>query len=172
MAGSNFVTSSMIGVDLQNQSSTQLFALNTKVLGANDSEWHYVIATAALVTGQFVQINLNGTANILSTAILQGLGVDGTTGNLDIGVAQFPVSGGAYAFVAKKGSNMFLRCSGTVPPGALGFQDSGTLSTSLLATDGMTALGVMIYASASTAGVSVTSGLLAYPRPRLAIPAL
>lgn len=172
MAGSNFSTSSVLGVDLQNASTTQLFALNTKVLGTNDSEWHYVIATATLATGQFVVILSAGTAVIASTALLGGAGPDGTTGNLDIGCAQFPISAGQYGFVAKKGNNMFLRCSGTVPPGNVAFENSGTLVSSLIAGDGLTALGCMIYASASTAGVSVTSGLLTYPRPRLAQPVL
>lgn len=172
MAGSNFTTSSVLGVDLNNASTTQLFALNTKVIGSGDSEWHYVIATALLATGQFVQISNNGTANILTTAILNGAGVDGTTGMLDIGVAQFQVAAGSYAFVAKKGQNMYLRCSGTVPPGGLGFEASGTLVTSLLVAVGLTALGVTVYASASTAGVSVTSGMLTYPRALTTVPPL
>lgn len=172
MAGSNYATSSMIGVDLQNASTTQLFALNTKVLGTNDSEWHYVIATATLATGQFVVILANGTAAISTTSILEGAGADGTTGMLDIGCAQFPISAGQYGFVAKKGNNMYMRCSGTVPPGPVSIVESGTLVSSLISDDGMTAAGVMIYASASTAGVSVTSGMLAYPRPRLAVPLL
>ena len=172
MAGSNFATSSMLGTDLQNASTTQLFALNTKVLGTNDSEWHYVIATATLATGQFVVIFANGTAAIATTAMLGGAGADGTTGMLDIGCAQFAVAAGSYAFVAKKGNNMYMRCSGTVPPGNVAFEASGTLVSSLIAGDGLTALGCMIYASASTAGVSVTSGMLAYPRPRLAQPVL
>ena len=113
-----YSTSSTLGVNLTAATTAPLFALNQKVLGTGDSEWHYVIATAALVTGQFVQINSAGTANILSTAILNGAGVDGTTGNLDRGVAQFAVAAGSYAFVAKKGQNMYIRCSGTCPPGA------------------------------------------------------
>jgi len=172
MAGNNFVSSSMLGVDLQNASTTQLFALNTKILGTNDSEWHYVLATAILATGQFVQIFANGTAAIITTAMWGGAGADGTTGMLDIGCAQFTVSAGQYAWVAKRGNNMFLRCSGTVPPGNVAFEASGTLVSSLLAGDGLTALGCMIYASASTAGVSVTSGMLSYPRARLAQPVL
>ena len=160
-----FATSSTIGVNLNSQDTTQLFALNTKVLGSNDSEWHYVIATQALATGQFCYIQFNGTADVLTTAFLGGLGVAGTTGNMDIGVAQYSISGGAYGWVLKKGNNSYLLCSGTCPNGVpLGFTPSGTLVTALLVGISLTAFGVMITTSASTGTASVATGLVAYPR--------
>ena len=160
-----FATSSTIGVNLNSQDTTQLFALNTKVLGSNDSEWHYVIATQALATGQFCYIQFAGTADVLSTAFLGGLGVLGTTGNMDIGVAQYSISGGAYGWVLKKGNNAYLLCSGTCPNGVnVGFTPSGTLVTSLNVGVSLTALGVMITTSASTGTASVATGLVTYPR--------
>ena len=161
-----FATSSTIGVNLNSQDTTQLFALNTKVLGSGNSEWHYVIATQQLVTGQFCYVQVNGTADVLATAMFVGLGVLGTTGQLDIGVAQYTISGGAYGWVLKKGNNAYVLCSGTCPVGVpVGFTGSGTLVTGGLVAVSMTALGLFINVSASTATQSVASGLVAYPRP-------
>ena len=160
-----FATSSTIGANLNSQDTTQLFALNTKVLGSNDSEWHYVIATQALATGQWCYIQFQGTADVLTTAFLGGAGVLGTTGNMDLGVAQYSISGGAYGWVLKRGSNAYLLCSGTCTPGVcLGWTPSGTLVTGLNVGISLTAFGVMITTSASTATASVATGLVAYPR--------
>ena len=41
------VTSSIIGVDLNNAGTTQLFALGTKVFGTDDSEWEYILASGS-----------------------------------------------------------------------------------------------------------------------------
>lgn len=161
-----FTTSSMIGADVNNSSSTALFALNTKVLGSGDSEWHYVVATQALVTGQFVYIQVNGTADVLATAMFVGLGVLGTTGQLDIGIAQTTFAAGAFGWVLKKGNNAQVLCSGTCPVGVpVGFTNSGTLVTGGLVAVSMTALGLFINVSASTGTQSVASALVTYPRP-------
>ena len=156
-----FTTSSQIGVDLNNASSTQLFTLNQSVLGSDDSLWQYVVATAALVTGQLVAIQPQGTAIPLSTGF-----VAASTGGLDIGVAQFPISSTQYGFVAKKGTNLYILCSGTVPPTTqVAFSaTSGALVTSLLAAVGNTAAGIYITTSASTAGLSCAIGIVTFPR--------
>lgn len=164
-----FSTSSMIGVDLTNASSTALLALNTKVMGSDNSEWSYVIAAAAatITTGQCVYVASQGTANLMTTAQ-----VAAATAGMDIGWAQFNIPAGQYGFVAKRGTNLYVVCSGTTPPNAsLAFSaTSGALVTSLLAAVGNTAAGIYITTSASTGTVSVTTAIVMWPRAVAGVP--
>ena len=156
------VTSSMIGVDLNNPSSTQLFALNTKVFGTQDSEWQYCIATGTLATGMFVQISQAGTAIALTTAIQNAATVP-----LDIGVAQYTVPQGQWAYIAKRGQSLYVACTGTIPQGvAVGLAPSsnGVLTTGGAAIAGSTMAGIFLYASASTATASIAQATLQWPR--------
>lgn len=167
-----FATSSMLGVDLNNASSTQLFALNTRVVGSDDSEWQYVYATAALTTGQIVNIFAGGTAIALTTAILGGAPTS-ATGPLDLGVVQFPISSTQYGFVAKSGSNLQVLVSGTCPIGlAAGYSFAaagGALITAGLAVSS-SALGFFPYTSGAsanggaTAGQSIMLAVVKFPR--------
>ncbi len=156
-----FVTSSQIGVDLNNASATQLFTLNNQVTGSDGSVWQYALSTAVLVTGQLVFIQPQGTAVPLSTG-----NIAASTAGLNIAVAQFAVSSSQYAFFAKQGTNLYLLCSGTVPPTTqLAFSaTSGALVTSLLAAVGNTAAGIYVTTSASTAGLSCAVGIVTFPR--------
>ena len=167
-----FVTSSMLGVDLNSANSTAQFALNTKVLGSGNSEWRYVFATAALTTGQIVNIFAGGTAIALSTAILGGAPTS-ATGPLDLGVVQFPISSSQYGFVAKSGTNLQVQVSGTCPIGlAAGYSFAaagGSLVTAGLAV-ASTAYGFFPYTSGAaanggaTAGTSIMLAVVQYPR--------
>ena len=65
-----FVSQSAIGVDFNNTSTTALFTLNDIKLGSGDSEWIYVKASGALLTGQMVTIAANGTAILANTTAL------------------------------------------------------------------------------------------------------
>lgn len=160
-----FVNSSVIGVDFNNPSSTALFGLGSEVLGSGGSEWTYVIATGTLVTGSVVSIFPAGTAYALTTSLLNGGDVAGTTGNLNLGVVQTLVPQGQYAWAARKGMNLLVLCSGTVPPTNVAFSaTAGALVTSLIAAVGMTAFGIFVTTSASTAGLSTATATLIFPR--------
>ena len=68
-------TSSLIGVDLTGAGgTTQLFALGTMATGDQASIWQYVLVTSTLVTGTVVNINSAGTAKVMMTAMLTGVG--------------------------------------------------------------------------------------------------
>lgn len=172
-----FVTSSMLGVDLNNASSTQLFALNTPCLGSDNSEWRYVYATAALTTGQIVNVFAGGTAIALTTAILGGAPTS-ATGPLDLAVVQFPISSTQYGFVAKRGNALQVLVSGTCPIGlAAGYSFAaagGALVTAGLAVSS-TAMGFYPYTSGAAANGGATAGqsimLAAVVFPRAAGPA-
>lgn len=162
-----FPISSILGASFTSSNTTALFALNQKALGSDNSEFQYVIATGTLVTGQCVYINTAGTAAALSTAQL----ASSVTGALDLGFAQFQMLQGEFGFVAKRGTNMYVLCSGTVPGGIdVGFAAEGVLVTSLLVGVSMTAAGIFVSTSASTAGRSTATAILTYPRPLVGHP--
>ena len=156
-----FATSSQIGVDLNNPSTTQLFTLNQEIFGSDGSIWQYGLSTAVLVTGQLVFIAPQGTAIPLSTG-----NIAASTAGLNIAAAQFAVSSTQYAFFAKQGTNLYLLCSGTVPPTtSLAFSaTSGALITAGLAAVGNTAAGIYITTSASTGTLSAAIGIMTFPR--------
>lgn len=174
-----FPTSSMLGVDLNSANSTAQFALNTKVLGNNNTEWQYVFATAALTTGQIVNVFAGGTAIAFTTAILAATPTS-NTGPLDLGVVQFPISSSQYGFVAKRGNALQVLVSGTCPPGnAAGYgfaPTAGALLTGGLVAVGQTAAGFFPYTSGAaanggaTAGLSIVLAVLTYPRPLVGVP--
>lgn len=160
-----FVTSSVLGVDLANASSTQLFTLGQKVLGSDDSEWTYVLASGSITTGQFVQIIGSGTAGVLLTSNLVYNSLA-----LDIGVAQFTISSASYGFVAKRGRNLYALVQGSSTPGgnSWAFATGGAITTSLAAAVGNSAAGVFMTTSANPAVAGnnvVVQGLtLVWPR--------
>src|SRR3990167_10131667 len=135
-----FVNSSVIGVDFNNPSSTALFALGSEVLGSQASEWTYVIATGTLTTGQIVSIFPAGTAYAFTTALLNGGGPAGTTGNLNLGAIQTLAAEGEYAWVARKGVDLYVVTTGTMSPGTnVGFSPSaGGICTAGLVPVGQT----------------------------------
>lgn len=166
-----FVTSSMIGVDFNNPSSTQLFALGTEALGSQGSEWTYVVATGTLVTGQIVSIFPAGTAYAFTTALLNGGDTAGTTGNLNLGAIQTLCPQGQFAWVCRKGLNMYVLTTGTVPPTFVGFSPTaGALITAGLVAVGQTAAGIFITTSASTGTAAVAQATLQFPRPLVGVP--
>ena len=163
----SFTTSSILGADLNNASTTQLFALNQRVTGDGNSEWHYVLATAALTTGQAVTILSAGTAIIAEAqSCLTAAGPDGTTGRLDIGFAQFDVAAGSYAFVCKGGEQLYVLCSGSCIPGtALGFANTGKIVPQVDAVAGATAAGIFITNTVAATSISaVGTALVKFPR--------
>jgi len=165
------VTSSMIGVDFNNPSSTALFGLGTECLGSQASEWTYCIATGTIVTGQIVSIFPLGTAYAVTTALIAGGDVAGTTGNLNFGAVQTLVPQGQYAWVARKGVGLYVATTGTVPPTYVGFAaNAGVLSTALAVAVGNTAAGIFITTSASTATLATALATLIFPRAIAGVP--
>ena len=167
-----FANSSMIGVDFNNPSSTALFGLGTEVLGNQGSEWTYCIATGTLSTGMIVSIFSAGTAYALTTALINGGDVVGTTGQLNFGTVQTLVPQGQFAWIARKGISLYVACTGTCTGGgALAFSPTaGVMWNAPAAGVGATSLGIFLTTSASTATLSVAVGTVAYPRAIAAVP--
>lgn len=166
--------SSMIGVDFNNPSSTALFGLGSETFGTGGSEWTYCIATGTLTTGQIVSIFSAGTAYAVTTALINGGDVSGTTGQLNFGAVQTLVPQGQYAWVARKGVSLYVACTGTCTGGGpLAFSPSaGVMQNAPAAGVGATSLGIFLTTSASTATLSVAVGTISYPRAIAAVPGM
>lgn len=151
-----YSTSSSIGVDLNNTSSSSLFTLGQKLFGSNNSEWTYVYATGALSTGMVVGIQSAGTALPLSIA-------SACSGAQSIGVANGAFSAGDYGWVATRGVGVTvaISASGTLAATLYIATTSGYLST----TGGSATLaGVELLAAGATATLTTTTAILTWPR--------
>ena len=158
-----YATSSVLGADLNNPQTTALFTLNQHILGSDGSEWVYCIATGTLASGSLVSIQNQGTAIAPSTAQLYA--PTGVAGGGELGVVQTIVPQGQYAWVAIKGQNLAIQCSGTLAPAAVMYAGGDTAGAISGTSGSCTLAGIYITTSASTAGLSVMArGTLTYPR--------
>lgn len=156
-----YVTSSVIGADLTQSSTTALFGLNSIVQGSDSSEWQYVKATGTITTGYLVTVGAEGTAIAATTANLlaPGAGV-----GYSLGVTQFTMLQGEFGFVAKRGHNMIVTCSGTLAPGSVVYL-AGTPGAFTGSAGSATLAGIYVTTSASTASLVLTArAILTYPR--------
>ena len=157
-----FQSGSAIGVDFNNTSTTALFTLQDIKFGSGDSEWVYVKASGALLTGQMVTIAANGTAILATTTAL--MATTGLSGANNLGFCQGQFADQDYGWVARRGVGMAVMCSGTAAPSAqlyLVTNSNGGLSTT--AGSG-TLAGILLQASASTASLVITTAILTWPR--------
>lgn len=161
-----FVNSSMIGVDYNNASSTALFALGTSSLGNNGSRWVYVVATGTLTTGMCVSVFPAGTAYALTTALLNGGDVVGTTGNLDLAFVQTVIPQGQFGWAARDGIALYVATTGTVTAGGnVAFAPTaGLIWNQPAAGVASSAFGIFVTTSASTATAATCIATVQYPR--------
>ena len=153
-------TSSMVGIDLNNASTTQLFALGTHVQGSNNSEWVYVQIGATLVTAyKAVAFNNAYTCGQASGAdILAGM---------QIGVAQTAMATSAFGWVAIRGA-MGVMTTNSATATAQGIYLAASGATTGVFSNFTSASGTMAGISfvsvAQTATMTVTGAILSWPR--------
>ena len=158
-----YATSSVLGVDFNNPSTTALFTLGQHVLGSDGIEAVYVIATGTLATGSLVSIQNQGTAVNPITAYLYA--PTGVAGGGALGVVQTLIPQGQYGWAMVKGQNLIIQTSGSLAPGAVVYGLSDTPGAFQAAASSGTLAGVYITTSGSTAGLIYTArGTLTYPR--------
>ncbi len=150
-------SSSMIGADFNNTSTTALFALNTKAFGTGNTEWTYVKATGALLTGQLVTIAQAGTAILANTTALM-------TGSNQLGFAQGNFADQDFGWVVQRGVGVNVMCSGTAAPNALLYLVTGSNGGISTTAGSGTLAGIELIVSASTASLVITTAILTYPR--------
>lgn len=156
MAQSFFVNSSAVGVDLNNASSTALFAVGTHFLGNNDTEWVYVQANTSILGNTMVAFNATYTCGMAS-------GGDLTLGS-QLASAQTSISSQAYGWVAIRGIGLTVSQTGTTQalgPVSLAASGVPTGFISFQITASNTLAGVMF-----TATVSVTACTVNMTWPR------
>ena len=158
-----FVNSSMIGVDLNNQSTTELFALGTHVLGTDGSEWAYVHASTSVSANTFVAIRTGSfTCGMAS-------GGDVISG-AQLALAQTAISAQAFGWVAVRGIGLTAWCteSATAPTTIGVFLATQSARTGVITVQGSgsgTLAGVGITeASSSTATGALITVNLTWPR--------
>jgi len=157
-------TSSLIGANLSGAASdaTALFALGTRATGTGDSVWEYVECTATFVTGEIVLVGVNGTAKTLISSLLTAYAE-----GYDLGFCQGVLNQGEFAWVAKRGRDLYVLVTGTMTAGsdtglALG-ANSGRLVHGTAG--GNTMFGVWLTESVSASGLrSVAKAVLQWPR--------
>lgn len=153
--------SSLIGANLSSTGSTALFALGTVCNTDDGGVYEYVEATATFTTGQLVSLTPNGTALNFVTAncVL-------TQNGIDIGAFQGDISQGEFGWVAKKGRNLYVLCTGTIAAGALAGLSAGggRLQIATGVAVGHTLFGIYVTTSASTGTASVAVATLSWPR--------
>ena len=157
------VVSSLIGANLSSSDTTALFALGTQVDANDGCLYQYVNATATLNTGNWCVLNANSSAYMGMTSRLTA-NFDGGPG---LAWAQGLINQGEYGWVAVRGRNLYIACTGTCTGGSevgLAFTTAGKLWNQPSAGAGNTLLGVFITTSASTATASVAVGTLNWPR--------
>lgn len=161
-----YATSSMVGVDLNNPGSTQLFALGTKCQGTEGSEWVYIEARTAITAFKCVGIPINGTAGMVSAA-------DTISGDHILAFAQTSFSSGQFGWVPIRGLNMYVMMTGssTLTQGVIPVCVAGSgVSTGMCsmvatATGTLVGIGVSSFGSGGqTATATAYQCILSYPK--------
>jgi hypothetical protein len=143
------ITSSLIGVDLNNYSTTAQFTLGTMVNGTDGSLFEYVFAASAISTYNAVIIDENELASNATTT--------NAAFTKRIGVAQISIAISCYGWVQRSGKMIvnvaqacqdFVALFTTSTPGVL---DDATISEALV-------LGLNLVSSTSTASALTAIG--------------
>lgn len=145
-----FATSPIVGANLGSTSTEQLFALGTRVIGDNGTEWLYVKAGSAVTQYDVVAINSSYSA-VPVTSTLAGQGITP-------GFAQIAFAANDYGWVALKGaSGLRVRTGASTVKDSLLYVGTTGLSAgqvgSTSATGRVALNGVVTVATAASAGV-------------------
>ena len=159
MSASMFVQSSTVGVDLNNQSATALFAVGTHVLGNNNSEWVYVMAQTTISSVSWVAFNATYSAGMASAGDCQ---IEANS----FGLANAQISASSYGWVAIRGNGLsgLFTGTGSLAPtsGQLQLAASagatGTMMVGTVGTASCTMIGVALAATASASASGLGTG--------------
>lgn len=159
------VNSSTIGVNLGNSDgSTALFGLGQTVVGSDGSQWIYVQATGALVTGSVVCYTTGYIAQLATASNLFGNGGGSPNSGEGLAFAQGTFAASDYGWVVMRGQNQYVRVSSISTLGAALYLDtasSGVLTTT--AASG-TMAGIILLTASSTGVQTAVKAYLQYPR--------
>lgn len=152
-------TSSILGADFNNTSTTQLFALGTKAMGTNNTEWTYVQMSGAAITGEMIAIRTGGTGVPVHTTSLV------CTGPRELGWVQGNFADQDYGWVVKRGDSVTVLMSGTNVPNTQLYWAPGQNMGALTTQAGSASMaGIQLLASSSTASLVLTTAIITWPR--------
>lgn len=165
----SIVNSSTIGVNLGNSDgASALFGLGNTVTGSDGSQWVYVYATSALVTGSVVCYTTAYVAQLATTSNLMGNGGGSPNSGEGLAFAQGVFAAADYGWVCLRGQNQYCRVSSISTLGAALYLDlasSGLLTTT--AASG-TMAGIVLLTASSTGVQTAVKAYLQYPRLNIA----
>ena len=157
-----YSTSSQVGVDLNNTSTTQLFALGQQVTGTDESVWVYGQAATSVTAYKVCALNTAGAMGMASGADVLG--------GLTLGVAQTAFAADAYGWIPIKGNGAFgVMTTGSCSVGNQTYvaaSSSPTGIVSISASGSCTMLGLYLTAVVDTALASVANCVLSYPKAK------
>jgi len=161
-SGSSFYSSSsIIGVDLQNPGTTQLFALGTTTDGTGGSKWVYCQASTSVTAYKVVALSTAGAMGMASGADVLG--------GLVLGVAQTAFASAEFGWVPIKGGKFGVMTTGSCSVGNQTYvaaSSSPTGIASISASGSCTMLGLYLVAVVDTANASVATCVLSYPQAK------
>lgn len=150
-----YVTDGRIGIDLATVSSNAAVFPGESHLGANGSEFIYVLAGGAVNQGGLVAIDGAGVARTVT-----GDSFTSASASLSyrFGFAQTAFAASQYGFVAVRGAKILVRVQASVTQGAPLYTSNtaGELSASTASASQFGMLGVLIESTASASGTSAT----------------
>lgn len=149
-----YVSSSTIGVDLNNTSTTALFALGMTVEGSDGTMWEYVQASTSVSAYAVVAINSSGTCAMASVA-------DAVSG-LQLAVAQNAFAANDFGWVPIRGTGgentqMRVLCSSTMSGGNALYVGTRTGVVSIQASSSSTVKGITVYGASGSDHALTTS---------------
>lgn len=153
-------TSSVIGVDLNNSSTTQLFALGTKVMGSQNSEWVYVQTATSVTAYKAVAYNGAFTAGMAS-------GADFISGQHEVAWPQTSAAASEYFWACRRGDSVGVMCTGSVSVGTQLFLAASSTPTGILsisASASGTIYGISLNTVNQTATATIQSAVITWPR--------
>jgi hypothetical protein len=143
-----FTTGGNLGVDLNNQSATQLFALGAHCLGNQDTEWVYCQANTSISARSMIAFTALGSAGMASGAdILAGF---------QLGTAQITVSVSSFFWAAIRGIGLTVLTTGSCT--AVAWTSATANSAITLAASGVPT-GVLVQASSSAGSSGILAGI-------------
>ena len=154
-ANTLFVSDGRIGIDISNVDSACKYMPNQTHIGAQGSEWVYVLAGAALNKGAMVAINGSGVATGVTGA---GISTASSTLSQRYGFVQTAFLASQWGFVAVRGSKVVVRVQGTVSQNSPLFttDTTGELGASTATASQFQIFGVVLESTASASGTSAT----------------
>lgn len=145
--GSYYLNTSAIGVDLNNQSATALFAVGTHVLGIQNSEWVYVQAQTTINALSWVAITPTFSAGMASAG-------DAIIDSNVFALANATISASSFGWVAIRGDNLSALFTGT---GSLAPTSGQLQLASSAGPTGVVMLGTVGTASCTLANVQLAA---------------